>query len=484
MEKETKGHIEQHSKTQNKNLKPGVCLLGTIMLSSAFFWSGGAFFYDFPQLFEEILIKKFGVSTVEVGILYSVTSTPSVIFTPFTGFIAGYIGLNTTAVILSSLIFSGVLISYIAVASNNFMFLIIGRGLFGFAYESAYVVAASCTEKWFTGRFLSMAFAFNRSLCYLLSSIAAYIQPTLFITNRTLETPLFVYGAFAGFCAFTGFVYFILDRKYEKKILNSEENEISEEKMSLKDLKKIGSQAWIILVIFAVMSQCLYQFTNIGTDCLMKRFGFDYIEAKNRIALIPIVNMIMIPVFSSITSCIGKKGIFLTAGALLITVNYTFLSFLGTEKDERVVFGVIGVGVFFSLLTATFWSSFSLLLPKQAVAVLFGFAITSQNLLLSLLPPVFSYFTKERTHEAYQRSFYLLIGIGAFSLVLCLVLTIRDIKGSKAMHLPENHELVAENRKRMNQRFSESGDGGKVNALLKESMIGEEESFMSEDLDL
>lgn len=442
--------------------KLGNCLLISLIVTISFSWCGGVFFYDFPQLFTEVIIKKFKVSTVEVGLLYSIASAPTAVFTPMSSLLAEYIGLNSAAVLFSATIFYGILICYIGVETDNFILLVVGRGFFGLAYESAYVVQASAIEKWFTGRFLSMGFAFSRCLCYLLSSSAAYFLPLVFVSFRTLATPIFIYAGVAFFCCILAFAFFVLDMNYEHKLQKRTESneEVQKEKFTIRDFKRVPLQAWLMVFLFGISTNCFFQFTNLGTDCLMKRFGFTYLEAKNRMAIVPMVNMFMIPVFASIVSCIGKKGVFLTGGCIFITLNYLMMANFGTDADERVVVGVVGVGIFYSIVTATFWSSFSLILPQQAVTVMFGIAISLQNLFLAVLPPVFSYFNKARTPEAYQKCFYLLMGISSTCSLLSLGITISDIRGSKAMHLPENDQLVKRNRERLSTNFSISQSSG------------------------
>lgn len=73
----------------------------------------------------------------------------------------------------------------------------------------------------------------------------------------------------------------------------------------------------------------------------------------------------------------------------MIMINYSFLASLGSEKDNKVIIGVIGVGIFFSLMISSFWSSLSLILPKQAVPVMFGICIAVQNLFLAGFPLIF-----------------------------------------------------------------------------------------------
>lgn len=284
-----------------------------MMSTIAFVWAGGVYFYDFPQLFEQVLITKFRIDTLEVGLLYSLASAPTIVLIPVASWLINIIGLNSGAVLFNFLMYLGIMGCFMGNYYKNYLFFIIGRALFGLGYETAYVIQSSCTEKWFSGRFLTMAFAVNRIVSYSFSSFAAYIEPVIYEKSRALESPLFLYGLIISFTCFISFFYFLLDFKNEHKLEDEAEEEnkgIKDQKFKMADFKKISSQAWLMIITFGVLSNCLYQFTNTGTDALVNRFGFDYLEAKDMIAIIPIVNMIMIPVFSAVISWTGKKGFF------------------------------------------------------------------------------------------------------------------------------------------------------------------------------
>lgn len=427
--------------------------LALMMLTTSFIWAGAVFFYDFPQLFEEILLTQFKTDTFGVGLLYSMASVPLLILIPCFSSLVSSLGLNVSAVVFNTCVFTGVLLCFLGARYQNFNLMIAGRFIFGVGFDCSYVIQASCTEKWFSGRFLTNAFGINRIVCYTLSSLGAYYAPNLFLEHRTLEAPLFFYGVVTAFCWFMSFLFYILDMRNEHLLGLDSSEEQKKERFTIADFPKISLQAWLLLVLFSVLSNCFYQFTNFGTDCLIIRFGFKYVEAKNTMAILPIVNMLSTPVFSSTISVVGKKGLFLCLSALVIIANFTFMTILG-ENDKRAAIGAAGVGVFFSMLVSSFWSSFTLSLPKQAVSVLFALCIAGQNLMLAILPPLFSHLNKDRTPEAYQNCLYLLILIGVICFVIAVIVTIKDFRENKIIHLPENSEKVKKFREQLNAEFS------------------------------
>lgn len=447
-----KSTSEENQNSLTKN--PPKLILAAIMLTAIFAWLTGPFFYDYPQLFEEMIISKFKISTVKVGLIYTVSSAPTFLLTPLITFLVDRIGKKLGLFLLSSCMFFGIFITYIGVSTENYYLMLGGRALFGPTYESGYVVAISCLEQWFTGKILSIAFSINLTTCNLIIWSATYFLPSAFVKSRNLQVPFFIYGVFGFFCCIMAVGYYYFDSRYGEDD-NDKDDEEKEEKIEVKDLKKIGLLPWLMLVLYAVVTNCTFQFTNIATDCLVKRFGFGYLEAKNRLSIMPILNTILYPLFSVIITKVGKKGFLLVLANIIVILAYGFLSTLGSNGDEKVLIGIIGISTFQTLLVSSFWSSFSLILPKQAITVMFGLVITIQNIFLALFPPIFSYLSKERTPSAYQKCLHLLIGIAVVSLTLNLVICFKDFKGNQAMHLPENNENVKKNKERLNREFSD-----------------------------
>lgn len=465
---------------ETKENKVSTLFLVLMVSVTSLIWAGGVYFYDFPQLFEQVLITEFKVSTFEVGFLYSIASTPAIILIPLGSWMISHIGISMGAIVFTTMMFVGIFFCFLGVKTGNYDLIIIGRAIFGVGYETCYVVQASCTEKWFSGRFLTLAFAINRSCCYLFASLAAYFQPIIFISSRSLETSLFYYTVVSSSCCVFGFIYYFLDRKYEHNLkddepeMNEEGEEVQsrtsnedEQKFYLSDLKNISLHSWLLLMLFAVFSNCLYQFSNFGTDCFVNRFGFDYIAAKDRMSLIPILHMIFIPLFGSIMSVVGRKELFLLAGTVIGVVSYGLMATLADDANNLAVLALVGCSAFFSILNSGFWGSFALTLPKAACGPMFGICLAIQNIFLAIFPPIFSYFNQDRTPEAYQNCLYLLIGLCGCCFLIALAIAIIDLKGDRVLHLPENSQKVKDFRDRINREFILKRNKGTVNDEYK-----------------
>lgn len=491
--------IDRESINENvsKNI-PKLSLL-FIFATTVFMWGSGSFSYDFPQIFEPILITNFQISTFEVSYLYTSIAIASILVMPLGSFVISKTGLGLAALIFNFLIFIGTLIIYYGTNNKNFKYVFIGRMIYGIGCEPAFMCQNIAYEKWFSGRYLTIAYGLNRFFMYGFFVLDIYLQPKLFLDTRSLTTPVFIYGIFGAISCFTSVWYFYLEYQNEDKLehlkdienmmkreeegdntkyvateqLLQKEIGIDEEKekdtetkdfkdlsFKFKDLNKVSSLSWILVAIICIMAQVNIQMTNFATDMLVMRYGLDYIEAKNTNMIVYSTSMILIPLASIFLGVKGKRGFFLILAGVVCVVTMIFMMklTLGCERYKAYI-AMFGIGIYWSLYTATVWTSLMLSLPKQAVSTMISITLTLQNSVFAALPPLFAMINQERKAKSYQKSLEILTGIAVLSLSLCVLAYLVDLKSHQVMELPENSEKALSRRRKMTQEFTESKYG-------------------------
>lgn len=442
-------------KISNKILIP---ILILIMLQ----WAGAMYFYDFPQLFEPQLIKKFNISTIKVSLMYTFASAPNLIMNIFAAWLIEKIGLAVSTVVFSSTVFFGILICFFGFTTEKFEYLLIGRLIFGIGFDTMFLTQALGSERWFSGRFMTFAYALTRSCVYLFSTVALYYQPELFLKYRGFQVPMFVYACVAAFTFVTTAIFSICHLKKKHLLVDKKSKKAMESKFHFKDFKLVGFMPYLVVLYLAVMSNCYYQVMNFMTDMIVQRFGLSYIEAKNAGTLVPVVSMVAIPIMGFLFNKYGKKGIGMFVAGALATTTFVIMSFIPLGCDRKyVVWFVVMVALFRSVYTSCAWSCLVLSVPKQASSATVGFAATMQNLCLASFPPIFASFNFDRNYSAYQNSIYLLIGMSGLCTALSLVINFHDLRGDKLMHMPENDERVAKLKEKKMNEFSEKKIQGK-----------------------
>lgn len=210
---------------------------------------------------------------------------------------------------------------------------------------------------------------------------------------------------------------------------------------------------WVIVLNFCFISMCMFQFTSFMTDLLMKRFNYEYLDAKNLAALMPLISMVLTPILSAVVQVIGKKPIFWTASSCLAIGCYWYLEKLDPEPGVKITVVIVAISTFYSLYTAVLYSSVGLVVPTQGIQVAYGLMATIQSIMLSSFPVLFGYINEARTFHAYNSSLFVLRMLGICALVCSILMIYLDCKTGKRLFTPENDPKVLEAKERSSERF-------------------------------
>ena len=435
--------------------------LTLIQISMHFIWAGDLYNFDMPQLFESIIIQRFQVTTVQVDFLYTLVGVISIVTTSVGSLMVSRVGYGFGALLFNTGAYVGILLCYIAIKTNNFAYMIIGRVLFGIGEGVAMTVQISIAEKWFSGKFLSVAVGLNRFAAFGGMSFAAYFEPQLFIMTRSLEVPFFFYGLACFSTVLASLSYYFLEIRNEDKLGGQdEENGYLKAEFGFKDLRRLSRLAWLVAFFLAFSVNTYYLFDANGTDCLMNRYGFSYAEAKNLMTILPIFGMILTPLFSIIILKIGRKGLlFILCGVLSLSANF-LLYVLPMNPGMAIYVPITLYGLYYGLYNALVWTSIALVAPKQAVNLFVGVGIGMLSTGLTFLPLLAGFVVRDRDVAAYQNSILLQAGMALVVLVLGVEAARLDFRTGRLLDLPENDERVTAQRERMSRMLFRSGEGG------------------------
>jgi nitrate/nitrite transporter NarK len=200
----------------------------------------------------------------------------------------------------------------------------------------------------------------------------------------------------------------------------------------------------------------MFMFSAFLTDLLMKRFNYEYLDAKNLAALVPLIYMVLIPVLSALAQVIGKKTIFWILSCVTAIGTFWMMEILDSQPSFKVTLAVIGLATFYSLYSCVLFSSVCLVVPKQGLQIALSVAAIIQSFLFTTLPPVFGYLNRARDVEAYNHSLFVMRMLAIVALIGAILMTIADFKTGKRLYIPENDPLVLEAKEKLSQNFRES----------------------------
>ena len=487
--------IDVSDKKQKKDSKSYLYL---IMALNLLLCAGYCYVFDFPQALEDALLHSLKVDTIKISMLYSIYSLPNIFFSPITGYIIEKIGCNNSAILYCALIFAGQAVVYYGIQIENYWVVLSGRGIYGIGAEGITILQLTINELWFYGSYLSVGVALTDVFGILSIMAGNFFNSFIFTATRKLSTSFFISGiiCFISFLAAVFYYHFhnkyigiadyhenesgdqsnndslklhlndsntqglILDRADSfapiapRRKMTAEDMYFDEKiEFGFKSIKFFNATYWVLCICFLFLANCYYQFTNMATDLLVVRFGYQFEEAK-QITIAPEIAFIIVsPFVSKIIEVRGWKPFFILLSSLLFCGSYCFMYFLESQKSYFVYLCFTTIGMGFGIVSCALHSSVALSIPKSGVSMGYSIMTTIENAGLSTLPLYFGYIAKSRSIESYNECILSLIILSFLGTICSIVLLIYDTNKTQLLTLPENSKAVRRLRKQIDSDF-------------------------------
>lgn len=147
--------------------KPSMLQYVVIFLTTILTLLGPMYINDLPQIYEDVIIRVFNKTALDIGSLYTIFSLPNLVMTPVGSFLLTYTGLGLGSVIFQMFNVVGALMINYGFVTNQYGFLFWGRAVNGLGCEVGIIIAATVADKWFAGRMLTLTQGMSRSICFL-----------------------------------------------------------------------------------------------------------------------------------------------------------------------------------------------------------------------------------------------------------------------------------------------------------------------------
>lgn len=476
---ETSTTLGSYTPTQGKVLHMHLSssMIAWLVSSILFIYPGIIFTFDLPQLFEPILINELNISTVEIQLLYTVATAPSIITTLITGRLVSAFGLGTFGILAAFVSFIGSIVCHCGVSLHSYRLLFAGRLIYGIFSGVLNVVQMTAAEKWFSGKYLSIVLSSNKLFMLASMSIAAYFVPNLYLNYRNIQVATFAYSI-ACFTTVAGAISFyvadqlaegeqqegesVFDDGEETQIKETEEEEEDDYlnyKATFRDLLYCQPLLKIVILVNGFFPALYFCFNGICTDMLIRKFSMDYDDAKNTAAVLPVVGIFSIPIFSLTITRIGKKSIFILLSSVIGFIGFTLLYLLPNNPGQTVYFPLILIGIFFGLIHSCAWTCTALASPKQLVPLSVGATVCIMSTGCATGPIIFGEITKMRDVDAYSRAILCLVGLSFVCVLLGILTLVVDLMGERVLHIPENDKRVRMIRDRWSRDLYHNKDG-------------------------
>ena len=144
-------------------------------------WAGAMAFFDFPQIYADFLMEYFSIQPVQLEYMYSFIYVPNIFLAFGSTLLVNRIGYGLSSIICQLLVLVGMFLCLYGVYIKQYLWLIIGRAVYGIGTEVSYVAQSGITDLWFSGKFLTVAYSLDRSMTYFFASMSTFFLPELFI---------------------------------------------------------------------------------------------------------------------------------------------------------------------------------------------------------------------------------------------------------------------------------------------------------------
>jgi len=256
-----------------------------------------------------------------------------------------------------------------------FILMIAGRFIFGLGAETSYVAQNKVLVTWFRDKEMALAMSLSVSAGRLGTWFTFSIIPIAIRNFGGWHASLYIAALVAFFELFSIFVYITLERIAEKKIGRKMDKNAEDPPMNLKDVMYFPGSFWYFAFVVCFFYAAMFPFTSTLTSLLQFRYGYIEADAAHITSMLPLIALILTPIFGLVVSRIGHR-ITLTIVGLIIMIGSNAIMFSTTWLPLPYIFGV---GVGFALVPAAVWPCLPLIVEEKHIGTAFGLVQSLDN---------------------------------------------------------------------------------------------------------
>ncbi len=401
-----------------------------ILLIISMLMFGSYYVYDAMSPINDYIQTEMKIDNTKFGLLATFYSLPNLLFlVVVAGFLLDRIGVRKAGTLYAFLILFGSLLTTIG-AGRSFVLMLVGRAIFGIGSEAAILVTNKVLARWFKGRELGFAFGLNITVMRLGSILALNSAAQIADTFGSWRYALWV-GTAVTLVSFLMFlVYLMIDRNVDSAIEGG-----NEEKITIGDIRKLGSAFWLISFLCVTFYSAVFPFTVHATRFLQKKFNMSPAMGGRYTSYIMTASMIFTPILGLLVDKFGRRGRMMIVGSLLIIPAHLLL---GLTRVHPAV-GFILLGCAFSLVPAALWPAVPLLVREKFLGTAYGIIGWVQNIGLTIFPFLAGWLVDQSGDDVvqgYTNMEWMFASLSIAGLVFAIMLLVVDKRHGTGLELP------------------------------------------------
>ncbi len=367
------------------------------------------------------------ISSAQFGLFFSVYSLPNIIMVLLGGIFLDIIGIRKAGTIFAALCAIGV---FITASGSTFLIMLLGRFIYGLGSESLIITMDKILSRWFKGKELAFAFGLLITIARLGTIAAFNTAANIQEWSGSWRMAIWV-SAVIMFVCFTLFLVYSAIEKSKEKYFKREKKEGEAEKFSFQDIYRFRPSYWFVCLLCMTFYSAIFPFTAFSTVLLQTKFGFSAVLGGRYTSMIFTASMIFTPLLGLLVDKIGKRGIMLIFGSLLLVPAH---SILGLTYIHPVI-PMIMVGVSFSLVPAALWPVIPIMVEERRLGTAFGMMTCIQNIGLTIFPFLAGKI-RDLSGGEFTNTMIMFACLGFVGLVFSLLLKSADKREKVGIELP------------------------------------------------
>jgi len=362
----------------NKGMIPWIALMVLCMCPL-----GGYLAYDVPGALNISLRENRGLTLTQIGALYTAYAIPTVISSPFCGFIIQMFGSQRLLIVCNALLTVGSLGFAFA---DSYWVMIFTRIFFGMGAEVLFVAVSLQIEQWFRNS-KHMAFAFGVCSCFpLLGTIGAFAALPPISKIWSLRGSLLVAAVFVAFSTLTSAIYALFLHSHLKFATEAERKA---EKVTMSSIVKstrgIPKEFWLLSFFVFSIYTTGFSFLAVAGRFFNEKYGFSDIYSSWLMVVFSGVACVFGPMLTYMLDKVKKR---VTIGIIAGLLNASIYFIFGFTYLHPAYILVAAAIIFVSGSTTTLCLTSQFASGKD-IGVLFSVLSVFQNLTFLTMPVVF-----------------------------------------------------------------------------------------------
>ena len=332
---------------------------------------GSYYAFDYIGPLAPVLSRQLHFSDSEIGLLQAVYSLPNIVAMLVCGVVIDRLGTRKSMAIFSSIVFVGLVVTAL---SPRLAVMAAGRLIVGSGAEALVLASNVAVARWFWRSELSLGFAVRSSFCRL-GSFSAQVSPTWAAAAYAYwQWPLLIGVAFGGFCLVGSVLYWILDKRGERRFELG--HTVSHERFVLAEVFRFNRSFWLIAALCVTFYGCIFPFQTFGQKLLIESHHLSPQTASLLVGMEPLFSMFGMPLFGFVADRYGRRSLFMTFGSLLIVPVFLMLAY--TNIPPVVPMAMMGVA--FAMVPAIMWPALAYVVDRSRLGLANGMLDTTQQI--------------------------------------------------------------------------------------------------------